>query len=71
MDHEFLSRLNKAMTEFTSSKFSALLATRDAGQMRELQGAINAIGSFKEMIADANNPQKKQENEIAEDQYNV
>ena len=71
MDYEFLGRLHKAISHYAETKFSALLSTKDYGQMRELQGAIGAIEALKEIIAEANNPSKKQENKIAENEYNI
>lgn len=71
MDTEFLSRLHKYLNEFYASNIDALMVTKDAGDMRERQGVLKTILVCKEFIAEANNPQKKQENKIAEDQYNV
>lgn len=72
MDYEFLSRINKYLNEYYQTKINALLTAKDHGQMRELQGSISAIASFKAMISEANNPiSKEKEISVEQAQYNV
>lgn len=71
IDTEFLSRLHKLLNDYTQTKINSLLMTKEYGDIRHLQGAINAVSVFEEFIAEANNPSKKEEIKIAKNEYNI
>ena len=72
MDYEFLQRLNNAIADLYQQKFNSLLNGTDHGMIRETQGFIKAIKTFKEIIAESNNPVSiKEETKIEQTQYNL